>query len=329
MTRTDPAPEPSAFRDRSARLVLLGVLAVGLGGAGILLGVLHLLLPVLRELLPDPEALVSDARSAWTGFLLYGLLGAVLIWSGIGSLRKRRWVAPVMRILGWIWLIAGLLGLLLVAGMLDGLLLLASPDRSAWPPGFALLVKAVVLGAGVLGGVLLPMLIVWGYRHADVERTCRRHDPAPAWTDRCPEPVLGLAIALGLAALLAVPLAIRPVVPVFGVLITGWPGAVLTLILGVAAGLLARSVYRLSKTAWWVTSVSLVVLGAALAITFQLVEPAEFYGALGYPRQQLDALATTAHWWRLFGVWGTVGLTLVSVGYMLTIRRRFGAPRQT
>ena len=91
MANPVPGSGGPGFRDRSGRLILFGSLSLLVGAVCVVLALLSLLLPLLKEMLPAPEATV-DGRSALLGFLTYGLAGAVLIWTGAGSLRKRRWV---------------------------------------------------------------------------------------------------------------------------------------------------------------------------------------------------------------------------------------------
>ena len=66
--------------------------------------------------------------------------GAVMIWAGVGSMRRRRWVRPIMLFISGTWLIVGLFVLLLVLWVLDDLLLVAGGDIVRGP---ALVVNAV------------------------------------------------------------------------------------------------------------------------------------------------------------------------------------------
>jgi hypothetical protein len=315
-----PAPNHT---DRSTRLALFGLLAVLAGAGFVALGLLNLALPFVADRLPVADGTAVDLPTAIMGALVYLAIGGVLISTGIGSYRKKRWVRPVMLVVAWTWLIAGALGMVLIAVALNDLMILATADLEHVPLEVALMVKLFVLGVAAIGGVVLPLLFVWAYQDRDVGWTCARHDPGPTWTDRCPLPVLALSLGLGFAAVLCVPLAMRPVVPLFGILVGGWSAALLILGGAVVAGLLARSTYRLESAGWWATTVLLVVVGASIALTFLRVPPVEYYRQLGYPEEQLMLLERSSLGHPSLVVWSTVVLTLLSVAYMIAVRRFF------
>ena len=278
------------------------MLAVLAGAGWFLLGLLSLLVPT-----PDP-------RSAAMGFAVDALLGAAFVWAGVGSLLRRRWAPSMMLILAWSWLLGGALALVLAPGLIDGVL----PPSSA---GVASFVRLVVLGIIAFGGVLLPASFVWAYRDPDVQRTCERNDPRPAWTERCPTPVLGLSVGLGALAVLGLPMLARPVVPFFGLLLGGWAGALAIVVGAVACAWLARESYRLTASGWWGSTILLVAVGASTAVTLLRVDPPELYRRMGYPAEQVELLRGAASGPLL--AWITVLLTLLSVGYMVAIHKHF------
>jgi hypothetical protein len=288
-----------------------------------LFGLANLALPVLGRFLPEGAAPASDWRSALIAFLTYGMIGAILAWTGAGSVRKRRWVRPVMLTLGWTWLLLGLCLVLLAAGMLNDLIALSAPSGQPLPPELASGVRTAVLGVLLAGGVLLPVLFVWVYRDEQLQRTCERYDPRPSWTERCPASVLGLSLLLWAAAALMLPLAVRPAVPLFGLLVTGWPGTLLMLAAALALAGLARGVFRRSMAAWWSVTLALLVLGASVALTFHVLEPAVFLREMGLTDEQLRDLPSLGAGIRLANVWGTVVLSVAGVAYMLAIRGKF------
>lgn len=321
MSKPDAGPGEPGFRDRSRRLVLFGALSALVGAACAGLGLLSLLLPLLHRFLPQGSAPAPDARSAALGFLTYLLAGAILVWAGVGSMRRRRWVPPVMLTIAWTWIFLGAFGLLAILVLLGDLPHLASP-ASAWPPGMILAMQVLVLGFAAVAGLLLPALFLWAYRDAAVSRTCQLHDPGPSWTDHCPWPVLLLSLELGLAALLTLFLALRPAVPVFGLLVTGWKGGLLLLCGSAAAGYLALATYRRSRGAWWATTLLLIAAGLSMAITCWLVEPARLYREM-YGTYADQVPASSSALLRAAGIWGSLGLTALSLLYMIAIRRHF------
>lgn len=315
-------PEP-AYRDRSRRLVALGVVVIGCGLAGLFLGLTHLLFPLVEGRLPSAAGL--DKPALLMGAMLYGSLGAILVWIGIGSVRLQRWVRPLMLSLAWIWLITGLVAAPLVASMTDDLVRLATAEMDPLPPALVAAVKLLVLSFTVVAGVIFPALLVWAYRDPDVGRTCEARHAQPAWTDRCPLGVLGLSVGLGLAALVALPLVLRPAVPLFGLLVTGRPGSLLVLG-GVAfTAWLARSTFRLQPGGWWATTAALIALGASTVVTLGMVDPVEIYRAMGYPDEVLAAWSGSPATGRAVLIGGTVALTVASLVYMARIRVHFSA----
>ena len=138
-----------------------------------------------------------------------------------------------------------------------------------------------------------------------------------------------LSIALLAAALFSLPMILRPAVPLFGRLATG-PAGALALLAGVALCLwLAWSTFRLERVGWWATVVFLVALGVSTLWTFAVVDVAEMYRHLGYPEEQIAALARSGPLLRRLTLWSSVVLTVVGVVYMLGIRRHFFRPEQT
>ena len=121
--------------------------------------------------------------------------------------------------------------------------------------------------------------------------------------------------------MIAVPLALRPVVPLFGWLVTGWAGAGVQLI---GAGLcfwLARRVYEQLLSGWWATTIFLTLAGVSTLATLVRVDPAEWYRAMGYPEELLQAMTLRS----TIPAWLTVAVTLLTLVYMVGIRKHFRA----
>ena len=117
-----------AFKDRSTRLVLFGALSVAIGGICVLFGLLHLVLALTSGRLLGAETPPVEARSYVMGAMLYFLLGGAFVWVGIGSIRRRRWVRPLMLTLAWTWLLSGASVLVFMPGLVDGALDTSMPE---------------------------------------------------------------------------------------------------------------------------------------------------------------------------------------------------------
>ena len=136
-----------------------------------------------------------------------------------------------------------------------------------------------------------------------------------------------MVIAMGSLAvrmlLLALPMAARPLVPLFGILLTGVPAVLFILAGAVICAYLARSCYRLEMSAWWGTVGLMALLGVATAVSFATIAPAEIYRALGYPEEQISMLEASGAFGGPTAVWIAVIFTLASLAYMAAIRKHF------
>ena len=319
-------PEP-AFRDRRARLVVLGILAIGVGAFCCLLTLLMALLAMHPEELGIPRSAIGAAglTSVLPAAVLFALLGAAFIACGVGSLKAKRWVRPVMLTLSWTWLAAGSISLVLlvVAGReaLPG----GAGAGDDLPPGVVGAVWAITLGIVAVVEVVLPLVFIWGYRPKDVQLTAEVRHPAPSWADRVPSQVLGLTIALAASAVLMVPFAFHTVFPIFGVLVGDAPATLLNLAMSALLGALAWGCYRLQSWAWWGVLALTIVFGASASITCLAVSPEDVARSMGLSPEQADALRESG----LAGnpwVAGSVALaTLTFAVYLLMIRKHFRA----
>lgn len=310
--------------DLGRRLVAFGILAVLLGAASGVLALIHLALPRLTSSAFAAAAVEPvDPRTALSGFLLYGMAAAALAVLGYGSIRRRRWTRPLGLVFAWTWLLSGLLALTLAIGLLDDLPDLAALDGTPPSPETELAIRIVVAAAITLGGILLPAAFVWAWSDRRVRATCERYNPRECWTDHCPLSVLALSVGFAATAVLSVPLALRPAVPVFGILVTGWAGVACTAVVAVVCAWLARETFRRTRAGWWGATLLVALVGVSSAWTLARVDPAEFYGALGYPPRQVEALALVGAYDGALWIVATTALTLASVGYMFAVRRHF------
>jgi hypothetical protein len=315
--------------DRSARLSAFGALSLLLGAASVLLGLAHAVLPLVAGESGAALGLPPDPRPYAMGLLLFASIGAVFVVLGTGSMRRRRWAPPLMRIVARLWILGGLTLLVFLPSMLDGVLS-GALGGLAVDGGVLLAARLAVLGGTAVLGVLLPALFVWAYRDPHVTATCRAHDPVERWTERCPQRVLGLSVGLAACAVFLVPLAVRPAVPWFGWLVAGWPGALLTLGTAAACAWLARAVLALRSSSWWLATTFVAGLGASVLLTLARLEPAEIYRGLGYTDRELALLEGSAALDRSLHAWLTAGLTVAALAYMVAIRgsfRRDPAPK--
>ena len=309
-----------AYRDRGVRLRLFGLLTVLTGIGAALLGLSHFALPLLADSIPDFRITASQIA---TGVITFAAIGVVLIACGVGSIRERRWVRPAMLTVGWSWLFVGLATLGFVVTNLDDLMILAGSGLAEQPPGIETLIRWILLLPTLVFGVVMPLLIVRAYQDQDVLATCRARHPEPDWSDRCPSAVLVLALGLGFAGLLSLPVTLRPVLPWFGRLLTGTAGSVTTLLVGGVFIWIGWALFHLRTSAWWATGFSTIVVALSTAWTLAETPRAAWYRALDYPEKQIERLLMSGEPPKWPGIVATLALTIVTLIYLASIRKHF------
>jgi len=324
MTGKDEAVPGQVPRDRRRGLVVFGVLSILLGVLSGLVGLFALVALALPEATPLEGAPYRDSRSLLLSLPLYVALSMVFFWTGIGSIRARRWVRPIMIVIAWTWLPCGVLALAFWILLLPDVQ--AAMRAANLPPQVSTVMSATLSGIFLVIYVVLPTLFIWFYQSRDVKITLERLDPRESWTDRCPLPVLGLSLGLALSAAVMPCMLVYRVVPVFGVMVTGTPAAVLILGTSAMLAVLARATYKLSPAGWWGALVLSIVIPLSGLFTFLRVDVFEIYRQMGFPDEQVEMIrqfkalgrGALCLWSALFG--------LVCVVYMLWIRRFFPVP---
>lgn len=315
MTPAGIRPDPPAYRDRSTRLFVTGLFLVVLGCCSILLGAFS---AVTLLFLPDvPEAPQYGASQMVQGLLLYAGLGTVLIVLGVGSIRARRWVRPLVLILGWSWLAMGILAALLGAFMMPRVLDTLAVDDPALP-----WVVAGCMGTAFgLLGILAPAILLLLYSKRDVAATLDARDPREVWTDKIPTPLLGLVLWLAYGAVAMAASSLYAVFPLGRTIVTGAPAVAVYLALAALWGYLAIQLARRDRTAWWVAVAAVVALAAWGATVLPRTDWAELLRLMGTPVDQPgmpDVAAMYQSPW--FLAW--MGLIWAgTLAYLLFVRR--------
>jgi hypothetical protein len=279
-----------------------------------LIGVLQLF--IVRLL---PGAAAPDRRAMIVGLFVYAAIGGLLIWVGLGSIRKRRWVRSMMLTIGWSWLFFGVLALAMIVGTIDEILADAGRIGEPLPQELRRQVKIFMFAVVSGGAIILPLFFLWAYRPLDVLTTCAAAHPLPDWSDRCPPPVLGLSFAWLAMAVISAPTSVYAAMPFFGMVLTGWPAIVLTLLLAAACGYVAREVFLMRPVGWWGSMLLLLLIGLSTLLTFLRVELGSYLLLMGYPESQARMMSLPGGW----VVAATAVLTLISLVYMAAIRRHF------
>jgi hypothetical protein len=183
--------------DRSAWIVLAGIVEVALG-AGCLLLVRSPGRPArdpagAQEHRGGPQLPIATVA---TTSVVYAIFAVFFVWVGIGTVRKRRWARTLMLSAAWVWLLVGVGGAVMLAfGGLPGTA--AAEGDQALVNG---IVRFVAIALGLVFYVVLPLFFVLFLRSGSVRFTFEASDPVPRWTDRCPGPVLSMILTLAYCA---------------------------------------------------------------------------------------------------------------------------------
>lgn len=303
-------------RDRSLGLVVFGSIQILIGLACLALVPLTLLGMALSPSMDFGEIAPS--------LILTTITAAALIVLGTGSIRARRWAQALSLSLAWVWLITGVCTLVL--------LWLAAPSlwldlaAGAGLEGSAATAMALVMNL-ILAAlyIVLPGAMVGFFRSPHVVATCRRRDAQPNWASRTPQRLLSLAVSY---VLLAVSIAAVPsygfVFPVFGILLSGLPGAILWAAVFVSCVALAVGTVRRRPWAWWTAVGGCIAAAVSSAATFARVAPEAVFAAMDLPTDQLlvmEFLWPREPWIHVvawLAIWGSLLI------YLVVVRPLFG-----
>lgn len=276
----------------------------------------------------------APLRSLAVSSLTYVLLAVVLITLGIGATRGRRWAWALNLILSWVWLISGvlitiLLVVMLPSGVLAGMRSAAAQNPSAGPvpAGFMAVILTIMIVIASVFLIILPLVFLLFYRSRNVEQTCKHRDPVERWTDRCPLPVLALALLAAAGAVYYVVLGLTtPLFPFFGRYLTGLPGTAAFLIFAAVDAYVAFAFYRLKVMGWWVAMVFMALRLVSSALTARRGNLLEAYSRMGWSHEQLEAISMNPMFRGNSILWWSLAFMVIYLGFLLWLKRYFRAP---
>jgi hypothetical protein len=143
-------------------------------------------------------------------------------------------------------------------------------------------------------------------------------------------PVLAVSLMLGFGAVSLIPTAAyHCVVPFFGFVLSGAPGALFILLIAAVLTWLVVGVYRLRMAAWWGTVVVLTIGSFSTVLTFSRQGLMDFYRAGGFSDEQLRMIEQMAAPMGALMTWGMVLFGVAMVGYLLFVKKYFVAAAAT
>jgi len=298
------------LKDRSGALVFFGMIHL-IGGAICLLIILSTV-----AVSTVPQASIAQ------NLLVYAIFAAYLFAVGIGSIRKRRWARALALVVSWIWLISGVIS--------GAMLILVMPHIMVLVPASAARMVTVFITALVaFFYIILPFVFILFYGREDVRATVETNDTKVRWTDRAPLPVLGVSLVLAFGAVVLIANAARPVIPLFGTVLTGAPATLTVLALAALLAFVAVQLYRLKESAWWTLVLLQLIGGVFAAVTLTRTDINRVYEQMGVMTPQIRAM----HLEQIFGsplLWALAAVAWIAYfAFLIWIRRYFGrfAPR--
>lgn len=317
-------PDAVELKDRKTGLILFGILEIAIGSLfALMLPFVALMTMLSGEF--SPVAGSTNLRLVIPSLTFYIVIAVTFVSLGNGSCHCKRWARTLSLMVGWIWLITGVLSLvawIFIAPRIFGSLAV-DDDQFA-----RILSLVTVISTAVLAFlyVVLPGAFVLFYRSAAVKATCERRDPHLSWTEKVPEPVLMLSLGHAFLAYFLLWLAAYNwAIPFFGVILTGAAGATVVLPTVVVSAWLTRAIYLRKPWSWWAALGLAVIMTVASVVTLMKVDILELYAAMDYPADQIEMLRELGiggHW---MGLGPLVLFTAVYVAYLLYAKRHFAA----
>ena len=281
MTEVVTAPaSASAPGDRSAGLILFGVLQLGVGAICALIA-----LAVAAAMSTNPQAVSGAPSTAALAptLVVYGVAAGYFVSVGVGSIRRRRWARALSAAVGALWLLFGVVGAIVALLAIPKLLVLVPPSQEKLFVGGTSAFAAFFL-------VALPLAIFLFYKSDRTRETCELRDPRIRWTDRVPLPVLALIILMGFASISLLIGLTNPVLPMMGTILSGGPAAIAMLALSGLCAFLTVQLYRLKESAWWTLVLLQVIGGIIAAVTLARIDINEVYRQTGLLTPQIEAM---------------------------------------
>jgi len=302
------------FRDRRGGLLAFGILQIVIG---LICALFVLVLAAALEL--TSRRGIAPPTNIAPAFVIYGAAAFYFITVGSGSIRARRWARAMSVAFSAAWLAVG------IAVVLSSLLFIRRTLVFVRPSETALVIgsTAAIL---IVAFIILPLALFLFYRRDDVQLTCETHDLTIRWTDRVPWPVLAVATLLGFASFATLANVGAPVVPFFGMALTGASAALTMLVLSGLFGFLTVQWIVLRKSAWWTALLLHVIGGIVAMVTLATGDVGEVYAKLNMPREQIQAMQldtlgrSPALWAIVILVWAAY------LGVLLYTRRYFDTP---
>jgi hypothetical protein len=291
MTPSLPATPPEPYPNRRGWLTVFGVVEILIAAFSLLVLVLQVfaVLSLHPESLPQQGSLSPTAALA-IGAAFYGVVAALFLTVGVGSIRCENWARITMLVVSGLWLGFGILGTLIMALMLPTIL----RQQAGIPLEGRHLVVPMIFGVMGFFMIVMPTVFLIFYSRKSVKATCLRaeHVLAPAGSEvpqaKTPVAVIVLAVwqGLGVLTVVAYP-AVRAAV-VFGSVLHGPLALGVLLANSVLSGYAAWCIYRRRFAGWAIALLTSVFWTASWVTAIARRDMLQLYREMGLSEQQMQ-----------------------------------------
>jgi hypothetical protein len=333
MDSTLPVAVPPAYPSRRGWLIAFGVIEILMGCAFLLMIVLSafaFLGPAAAKM--PPNAMAPGPMSPLVIMVLvglqYGLLAAVFMTAGIGSIRCKNWARILMLVVSGFWLACGLLATLMMVFMLPAIMR-QQPVHVA--PGIqdAIVVGMIAFMAVLM--VLLPAIFLFFYSRKSVRATCLAQKAAQVAASTeggvaapgLPVPLIILGVWQGLGVFSMLAIMFFRVTFVFGVILHGAAAILVLLTYSVLSGYAAWAIFR-QKLIGWKIALFFAGFGAINMLVTYIRQPdmLQLYREMGFNDQALRIYEQFPQFLPAVWVGTIVGITAFLI-FLLYTRKFF------
>ena len=268
-------------------LIFFGVVQILLG-ALCLLAVIGMIAAQFAPARPEMMASKPPPTAMIPGVVLYLGIATWLVWMGVGSIWARRWARTLILVAAWVLLMSGIHALVTMQMFM--------PELSGQTIGGKTITPAMASGMNWMfyGTIsifmfLIPGVLLLYYSRRHVREIVEYRDPQARWTDKAPLPVLVLCGFLLTVVLSLVTLGYTGwVIPLFGVIIDGFSGAMAATLSALLALYAVRKLYSLERIGWRLVFALTLFWSVSMMVTFLQVGPAEYFNAVKTPPWQIE-----------------------------------------
>jgi hypothetical protein len=333
MDSTPPVAVPSPYPSRRGWLIAFGVIEI-LMACGFLLmlafSAFMFLGPAAARMPPNPMATGPFSKTTLMVFvsLQYGLMAAVFIAAGIGSIRCKNWARILMIVISSLWLGCGLLGTLMMAFIFPAIM---RQQPGNVPPGIQHVIIVGIIASMSFFMVLLPATFLFFYTRKSVRATCLAQNVThvataaggEALSPRLPVPLAILAVWEALSALAVLAILIMPVTFLFGVVLRGLPASLVFLAQSLLSAYAAWTIFHQQLIGWKVSLFKTVFWTVSMLVSaLRHPDMTALFREMGYNDQTLLVYQQFPQIMPVVWVGTTVMMTVVII-FILYARKFF------